>query len=614
MLVRRKSTGRHPRPTSAEYLVSTGHLISRLRTKLAQLSNQQEELVEKRERVLVDRQKLVEGWQRVQKQRDQTADAEVKLMDLLRQHYNSINSPFPTELDLAYSIVDEGRTRLGFLESEVTETEENLGAQEWDFMELENDLYQYDLSQLLADETKDDVDIPEPLEEVISNDTEDPMPPSTAIRYRIEQAEHRRLLDCFEDLRGAIAVLFDATNLSIDEADLVDIATSEAVLSFDDVLTQLAECEVRLQHLRAQRVLPADDTQTAILRRSSEPLPIIESLSATSEAFSRAHSEGDISHLPEHVPTIQRIRDWLLDCLKQNALDRMQYFSILQQTLDYINALEFDMSRWKNMAVKRWSDDMAEAKAVQEAAFIPSSTGISGEERDLRSVEDISLSGTSGDDIVWPAAPPLHSHGDTDGFWLDDLVFSSPEDFEIVPRTVTAPDMDRQSTNSRLSPNQSSSRPSRPSHRASASEPTIDTTAEHLSDAIPAKWDSTGSWLCPPRCDSVYGSTAKESLCSRSSQSLAMTQYQTDDTSNPKDRDTEVILNCPLLAIGDHTTTLDTVYSPWQWSSELRRYYYLGFSTDDILIEAVWSEPVPDSQGPDMGLAVQSRQCWRFYT
>lgn len=315
---RKKSSEYHARPSSAQ----SDQLILRLRTKLRELSNQQEELAESRERMLIDRQKLAQGWKHVREQRNQTANAEVMLMNLMRQHYNSISLPFPTDLDVAYSAVDEARTTLGLLETETTDAEESLGAEEWELMELENDLYRYDLIQLLSDEAQDEVLFMQLASTKTATDAEDPMPPSAAIQYQVLEVEHQRLLDCFKELQGAIASLFKATTLDIDEADLADLDTSKAATSFDDILTQLAACEVRMQHLKGRHVLPAD-TQTLIRRRFSEPVPDIDNFSATSRPASCAYTEGDDSHLQEAIPIIERIREWLLDCLKQNPLERM---------------------------------------------------------------------------------------------------------------------------------------------------------------------------------------------------------------------------------------------------------------------------------------------------
>ncbi|KAH6644152.1 hypothetical protein C7974DRAFT_383001 [Boeremia exigua] len=609
MLASHKSNRRHLRPVSAGAPSPIEELVLRLRRELEQLSTRQEDLAQSRERVLVDRQKLVQGWKRVREQRDQTANAEVRLMTLLRQHYNRIDSPFPTELNLAFSAVDEGRNRLGSLEEDITEVEENLGAQEWEFMELENDLYQYDLSQLLPEETEDGIGIYTPKVDGSLVVSEDPLPPSTILQYQIEEAEHQRLLDCFKDARNVIATLFDANTLSIDEADLVDIDTSVAVLSFDDILTRLAKCEVRLQHLKGRYMSLPNAIPTGP-RCFTEPSPDIDSLSAISGAVSRAHSEGDVSHRPEQVPAVQQIRDWLLDCLKQNSMDRMQYFSILQQTLEYIDALELDMSGWETLAFERWSVDMAEVnQTVQEAALVPCSTKLTTNERDSIIFGNHGFREQSEDDIAWSRPSSLHRFGDEDKILLDDLTSTWPNDFENRSRPGTSLDAESQVGSTSLpSVYQASISLDPLSHCVSAPEAILPEPHDYKSGSVPAKIEFVSGYLYPSRCDSAQGSAAKEPL------GLVLTGQQTWNDSELLQCDIGHTADHPFLADLSPIRTQDITYSPWQWSFELQRYFYLGFGTNDDLIEAIWSEPVPAGQGPDVELAKQANRRWRFHS
>ncbi|KAF1930300.1 uncharacterized protein M421DRAFT_3377 [Didymella exigua CBS 183.55] len=371
---RHPTDGQHTDTTSAQN-APVRQLIHRLETRLGDLASQQEEVAESREQVLVRRGQLVQSGKRVQQQRDRTANAEVLFMNLLRHHYNGLGSTFPTEIDAAYARVDEERTELGSLEVEYSELNRTLGAQEWTHMDLENSLYQYDVQQILADELVDNIETTRH-----SSDREDvsaagPFPPSAAVQYQVETTEYARLRKWFRVLRIAIARLFESSTLSIDDADLGDIKNTEAVRSFDHVLTQLTECEVRLQHLKADRMVADDDAQPLRGRRGSEPVMYERSQSFASDIISKAHTEGAVPRRTDRVPVMHRIRDWLLDGFKQNCLDRMQYVSILQKQLDAGDDEDVDLSEWEVLVIQQWPFDMTTTEPATHAAeIVPSSS------------------------------------------------------------------------------------------------------------------------------------------------------------------------------------------------------------------------------------------------
>jgi hypothetical protein len=349
----------------------TAQTVTQLRKKIEELSAQQLELSEQREEVLVDRQIFVQSATRVREQLFRSANAATTLMNAFRRHYNELDASLPEELTRAYNALDEEKDKLGSLEVEHLEAEDNLGALEWKFTELENDLYQYDLQQLFPDEDVDSINVEPQEPKRTTMRAQDRIPVSTAIQYQVAFSEYNRLIHHYKTLREEIAGrLAYESNLDIDKAEFLEHANSGGQ-SFGDLLSQIAVFEVRLKSLKRQ-LAPHENTPGFKSRRLSEPAPQIEKSYVDSDIVSRAQSEGTITDIVEHVPTLHRVRDWLLDCLKQNALEKAQYLSILQQALAYIDNVGTNFTDWEDLATQQWPFDTIEPLEVMGTAVRPS--------------------------------------------------------------------------------------------------------------------------------------------------------------------------------------------------------------------------------------------------
>jgi hypothetical protein len=331
--------------------------VAQLRRKIDELSTQQVELSEQREEVLVDRQSFVQSTARVREQLFKSVNAATTLMNAFRKHYNEIDTSLPEELVSAYNTLDEEKDKLGHLEVEYQQAEDDLGALEWRVIELENDLYQYDLQQILPNEDTDNISVhsQEPVHAAIK--ASDPIPVSAAVQYQVAFSEYSQMMHHYEFLREEIARrLIDESKLSIEETELQDLTKSGFVQAFIDLLKQMTDCEVRLNNLRRQLV-PHEDTPGFRSRRLSEPASQAERLYDESDIVSLVRSESAVSDLKERGPSLHRVRDWLFDCLKQNALDKARYLGILQQALARIDVLGTNFSDWEDLATQQWPLD-----------------------------------------------------------------------------------------------------------------------------------------------------------------------------------------------------------------------------------------------------------------
>jgi hypothetical protein len=346
--------------------------VAQLRRKIDELSTQQVELSEQREEVLVDRQSFVQSTARVREQLFKSVKAATTLMNAFRKHYNEIDTSLPEELVSAYNTLDEEKDKLGHLEVEYQQAEVDLGALEWKVVELENDLYQYDLQQILPNEDTDNISVysQESIHTAIK--TPDPVPVSAAVQYQVAFSDYSQMMHYYEFLRGEIARrLIDESKLSIEETELQELTNSGFVQAFIDLLKQIADCEVTLKNLRRQLV-PHEDMPGFRSRRRSEPAFQAERLYDESDIISLVQSESAVSDLQERGPSLHRVRDWLLDCLKQNALDKARYLVILQQALARNDVLGTHFSEWEDLATRQWPLDTIGPMQMPNISIRPS--------------------------------------------------------------------------------------------------------------------------------------------------------------------------------------------------------------------------------------------------
>lgn len=557
-------------------------LINRIEARLGDLASQQEEVAESREQLLVGRGQLARSRMRVQEQRDRTGNAEVSLMNILRQHYNDLGSAFPPEIDAAYAKVDEERTKLGSLEAEHIELDRTLGAREWTHMDLENNFYQFDVQQILADRLVDNIEPTRCLSNRDDSTTANPIPPSAAVQYQVETTEYERLQKWFRDLRKAIARLFESSTLDIDAADLIDIEITDAVRSFDHVLTHLIECEVKIQHIKQVRMV-TDDCQPIRGRRASEPVMYKGSQSIASSSISKAVTEGAVSSHIDQVPVIHRIRDWLLDCLKQNALNKMQYLSILQQEMSVGNDEDNDLSEWEILIVQQWPFDMMTTEPVKQMGA--PATSSSRPQAQLRVDSDHEDFLFDQEHIVVSHTPQLQSREPQDDkHLLEDLILDVPtyaSDLALSNNDaflLRNSDQDSDASTIQRSPWKTGSEVGQASTCSSIHSEITPLVADRLDSFMSAeRWNSLP-------CTNAEKDSRIISPCLPAVPGSEVSAQGPSIGSGPAKVSASDVETLPASM----NPELD--YTTWEWSSDLRLYYILGFTKDGDISEAQWSE------------------------
>jgi hypothetical protein len=352
--------GASPRASNA----GKEQLVIHIRTSLERIANQQEEVADTQEQVLIDREKARLSTKQIREQRQHAGSAEAWLMDNLRKHYNEMmKSHLPESLVGAYLAVEEARNNLTSMEDGHLRIMQKLGVSEWALTDVENDLYQYSLQQILPDE---DSPVSEESEgtrnqQIILEASS--FAPSPDIQYRVAVKKHNNLVRRFRVLRKDLVDFIAVAPRGSDGRgeQIVDGPASAGFLqTFGDLLTQIVELEVDIQRLKPD-LSPEDRVNPQILRSYSDSGRDASRHPNRDDLPMRARSDGALSRLSEEFPSKSLVHDWLLDCLKKGALEKVQYLTIL---MDIVN-LPLLPEDWEERATRVWSYDSTKNHIVQ---------------------------------------------------------------------------------------------------------------------------------------------------------------------------------------------------------------------------------------------------------
>ncbi|KAF3053011.1 hypothetical protein E8E11_010780 [Didymella keratinophila] len=563
--------------------------VNHLRSGIEGLTGQQEELEETREEVLIGRETLRKLRQALREQRARTANAEIALMNGFRQHYNHGGDQIPADLVTAYASVDEERNKLGTMEDVYLEAEEDQAALEWTLTELETNLYQSGLRQLLDDSIPDDYAIATPEEEFVAPKPRASIPPSTVIQYQVATQELEQLVDRFQTLRQHISNrIISETDLGVPDADLLDLDTNEFVQSFLDLLDRISQSQVKVQHLKSELIHRGTE-MTVVDRRFSEPVPRIPGENIYSD-LTRTLSDGSTAHLEDGTFVAHHIRDWLLNCLRENAVQRVQYLGILHQTLSFMEAMLPDLTHWEMLARKHWALDLTDQMDASVVVVpSPSQEANNRFDMDLQEFQDADpshlgpktplLYGLNSPSLSWTEAP-AYTHTPGSAALEDETMDLDLEDSHLYERDL-----------------------------ATANEETLqhsDTCQEHHENHLNGIPQVRVADCCAARCDSAHNSVRGEHhLETPLSQSQNVEEQQPVLVS-----DITTLSGTTIAPIVSASAAVDLTYSEWQWSPVLQREVCYAFGPEDTIIEVMWLNPVPknDEDVPSVQLSSHSTE------
>jgi hypothetical protein len=324
------------------------------RQRLDRLSEKQEELSEEREALLVKRSELRSLGKRVHAQRRRNADAEALFMTKLREFYNNPGPSFPDSLTSAFEKVQEERDRLGSLETDYLQAEETLGGEEWGFMDRENDLYQYDLQDLLPKEdsylgtTPDRVAEPKPTlpqpETMIS---------SQLATFKGTTTRLDELITEFNALRPHLLEIL--TINSTENSDLTQHGWEESQYTGhgSQLLDEKIVCEVQVQQLRQDLMnyaIPA-----VMILFPAEADSSLGQVAVQSKMEPQALMDGALPDSFHGFPKRERLLEWLLRHLLESLHEQSYFTAVLGGELDA--AVLFKYRSLRDQVCRFWLHD-----------------------------------------------------------------------------------------------------------------------------------------------------------------------------------------------------------------------------------------------------------------
>jgi hypothetical protein len=338
-----------PRMTKTEHVATTAELLEHLHTRVQNLVGQQEELSETRERILIERERFTTAGKRVRLQRGILGEAEANLMNAFREHHNSRTTLVVCHLDLAYQAVQDARNKLVELEDDCEHIQDALGAAEWELMDMENELYQYELQQLVAGEAERNTG------NLVKAKPPTPVPPSTTIfpsikvQLQVATAQHDRLVREFDRLRLSYSA---KDQPAVTHAGLRVTRPPKKEL-VDGLIWDIMESDVKVRTLKAG-LAPGEGTILSRYQTRSDAGVISEPGPGVLLASPRAYSDGTLRKVSDDVPSKYLVDLWLLECLKTSGMERIQYQSLLERELQYLNVGMFGTGCWEENAQNLW--------------------------------------------------------------------------------------------------------------------------------------------------------------------------------------------------------------------------------------------------------------------
>ncbi|KAF2015625.1 hypothetical protein BU24DRAFT_182081 [Aaosphaeria arxii CBS 175.79] len=339
--------------------------LSRMRERVEALLDDQDELAEDRETLLIARQSHYAKALEVRKQRIQTGDAEAGLMTALQ---DAFPHGIPPGISNAYQRLREERDKLGPLEDDYLQEGEALGGQEWRYVAKEKRFFSIGVMDLLEDDDDDDDDgghdrrdiqpVPNPLPRKPTS-----IMPSIAVQYQAAVANLRYLVKQFDTFRQETCHFSDvmssnATDIEPEPLNQVSVSSMNPKLQklSSSLLDRIADAQVKVQQLRQELRNHDDGDLNRRLRRNSEPTVIAPRTVSFNASF-KAPTEGSSHPVAEFPPVEQRVQEWLLDILRDSALEKAYYLNILEDSMRDVGLVYNSHDSWEDRAVEFWQSD-----------------------------------------------------------------------------------------------------------------------------------------------------------------------------------------------------------------------------------------------------------------
>jgi hypothetical protein len=355
-------------------------VLAHFEPKLRGLASQQDQLMNMREGLLVQREDALADKKAVREQRIRTVNAEVALMNAFRKHYKQLDRPLPKTLMDAYEAAEKQQQELRSWEESLFEAEEDLGASEWTFADLETEFYQYKITQLFSDDiTRGDI------KNLIKGGSSKPnqdldFQPSIQAQYQTIEFKHNQVSKRFEALRKQQALRLDTFTQSGDMSLVLaenNQMKLEAEALSNDLLGAIAEYDIQLQQLRPGLRLGPNAPFTK-LHLVSEPNGDRSHHGDDVKTAYTSRSEGALPSTVDDVSVDERMADWSFQSLKMSALDKLRYLNILRSKLEGQRPKVLDFDLLEPLITNLWRTEDVDQSARHLPDVLVNMTHIKG--------------------------------------------------------------------------------------------------------------------------------------------------------------------------------------------------------------------------------------------
>jgi hypothetical protein len=332
------------------------------RQHLESLQEKHKQLAQSREQnVILKRMELRTILESIQRHRQKAGDAEASLVTSLRQFCEQRGIDLPPEIDSQYHEVQDQRDSIGKLEYDFLQTQKTYSASEWQFIEEEDDFYQYHILESFPEDDDDDT-----LSEA-SHEQSLPFPSlsqpiaatSTAelTRELVSTAvERRQLEEEFASLREQEVGYMDEHELRI----LADFGTPLKVLQekeelhqqADEVIGRLVKIGIRESHLKQELL---SNASPLVGRRASDPWrsSTLNTMPRQTNTISYAQTESGLASIEDSPPSNRkRVSQWILDSMDASSFEKARFRSFLGT----IHMALDDSSFWQKIR-QHWNDE-----------------------------------------------------------------------------------------------------------------------------------------------------------------------------------------------------------------------------------------------------------------
>jgi hypothetical protein len=565
-----------------EFRNSQSDLGTAIETSLQDLSTRHADLVEDREQVLIDRQRITSSAFSVRKLRDLVKDAEARLMNVFRRAYNDLGENLSDQVAVAYAEVEKLRDDLVDTEDEHAELVESLEISEWALTKKEEDLYQRDIPRLIypEDSAGTGTDLQAMVQE--NHPEETTTFPSPDVQHHIALENYRHALRQFREL----------SRVDIDETNECSPSSSNVGTSYigqstksgtgwgaSEVLDNMVHCEVEV--IQTRKKLASKATGLLDVQMRSEP-----SLTAyfQLEMYSRrdfriTQSEVGRHRAKEAVPSRSRVDEWILDCLRENIDHKLHFMTVIQENLPPIDGHNLEYEQWEERIMQHWIFDASGLGAIQSTTLSmrSSNTTPSGSKSSHANSVGVEFGMMSPESLSYEPASASRFHRalKIPHFHIDSLSSMNRGHTAFKHRTHGSRRLDRVPLDPEHDPP--------PEVRVTAPEDEVDLMPENI--PVVNQLSPLGSTLS--RRDSAHSPEAEEPQHERVQQADSVEDHESlDHGSAPT-----VTIDNRQAVIEDSGWLNDKQrvrYTPWIWSPDLTLHYTHGLREDDEVIEAIW--------------------------